>query len=109
MMAWTSPALTLRSMPLRISRSSTRACRFLISSIIVDSVFPMVIGALTLLHPDNRHKPVGRANREYHGKRIIDNHAKLGNRSAFDVGILTQLTLDPMGSGSHSVAIRRPQ
>src|SRR4051812_28250628 len=32
MMACTSPALTVRSMPLRISRSPTVACRFLISS-----------------------------------------------------------------------------
>ena len=32
MMAWTSPALTVRLMPRRISLSSTRACRFLISS-----------------------------------------------------------------------------
>src|SRR5271165_4282730 len=32
MMAWTSPAFTVRSMPLRISRSPTVARRFLISS-----------------------------------------------------------------------------
>src|SRR5438270_9561162 len=32
MMACTSPALTVRSMPFRISRSPTVACRFLISS-----------------------------------------------------------------------------
>src|SRR3974390_2118082 len=33
MMAWTSPAFTVRSRPLRICRSSTLTCRFLISSI----------------------------------------------------------------------------
>src|SRR4051794_11814278 len=35
MMAWTSPGFTVRSTPRRISLSSTRACRFLISSISV--------------------------------------------------------------------------
>src|SRR5438105_154788 len=33
MMAWTSPALTVRLMPRRISLPSTLACRFLIASI----------------------------------------------------------------------------
>src|SRR5947207_633680 len=31
--AWTSPGLTVRSMPRRISLPSTRACRFLMTSI----------------------------------------------------------------------------
>src|ERR1051325_7978869 len=33
MIAWTSPALTVRSMPRRISLPSTLACRFLMTSI----------------------------------------------------------------------------
>src|SRR5271169_6178768 len=39
MMACTSPALTVRSMPFRISRSATVACRSLISSNAISSVF----------------------------------------------------------------------
>src|SRR5688572_30400218 len=35
MMAWTSPAFTCRSIPLRICLSSARTCRFLISSMLL--------------------------------------------------------------------------
>src|SRR3954471_18759906 len=35
MIAWTSPGLTVRSMPLRMSLSSALTCRFLISSIVI--------------------------------------------------------------------------
>src|SRR6476661_3628406 len=67
MMAWTSPGCTVRSMPRRMTLSSTRAWRFLISSMVRDDSRDVPVSANTSFqtHPQQLLRLDGELHRQF--------------------------------------------
>src|SRR5258708_595295 len=106
MMAWTSPGFTVRLTPRRISLFSTRACRFLISSMI--SLIEDPLWQLHFLKVSDRHPTIIKAHLESDSKRAVRvKPSAISQQHAFLVGVVAKRSLDSSRSTSDSHAISR--
>src|SRR4029077_16877072 len=107
MMAWTSPAFTWRSMPRRISLSSTLACRFLISRIIpsrqLSADDPLQAHAQQLLRLDGElHRQV----QEHLLAEAVDDHVYRGLRGQAALLAVKNLVLADLRGGRLVLPLR---
>src|SRR6266404_7412782 len=85
MMACTSPALTLKLMPLRISFCSTLACRFLISSIRNPKEFLIFNCRIRQSPIGYRQSPLPDASFQAHTQQLLSFNGELHRQLAEDL------------------------